>query len=56
MKTLSAAPTGIGASANPICPGASTTLTVQGGSLGTGAVWKWYSGTCGGTYVYRTTG
>jgi len=51
IKTLSAAPSGISASANPICPGTNTTLTVQGGSLGTGASWEWYSGSCGGTYV-----
>jgi len=27
----------------------STTITVNGGSLGTGASWKWYTGSCGGT-------
>jgi hypothetical protein len=45
-----------GASANPstICPGDNSTLTVTGGSLGTGASWVWYEGSCGGTYV--TTG
>jgi hypothetical protein len=40
--------------ANPgftINTGASVTLTVNGGSLGTGAVWKWYRGSCGGTFV-----
>lgn len=43
----------LGASANPvtICSGNSSTLTVTGGSLGTGASWKWYSGSCGGTSV-----
>jgi hypothetical protein len=50
-KTLSTAPTGITASTNPVCSGNSTTLTVNGGSLGTGASWIWYSGSCGGTYV-----
>jgi hypothetical protein len=34
-----------------IVSGNSVVLTVVGGSLGTGAVWKWYRGTCGGTYV-----
>jgi hypothetical protein len=34
-----------------ICRGKSTTLTPNGGSLGTGASWKWYSGSCGGTLV-----
>ena len=34
-----------------IVSGNSVVLTVVGGSLGTGAVWKWYRGTCGGTFV-----
>ena len=35
-----------------ICPGIQTTLSMSGGGvLGIGATWKWYSGTCGGTYV-----
>ncbi|MFH2140784.1 MAG: SBBP repeat-containing protein, partial [Bacteroidota bacterium] len=46
---ISIAPTGISASTNPICSGSSTTLSVSGGSLGTGATWEWYSGSCGGT-------
>jgi subtilisin-like proprotein convertase family protein len=32
-----------------LCNGTSTTLSVVGGSLGTGAQWVWYSGSCGGT-------
>ncbi|MFN5218233.1 MAG: T9SS type A sorting domain-containing protein [Sphingomonadales bacterium] len=36
---------------NLICLGTSTTLSVNGGSLGAGATWKWYSGACGGTLV-----
>jgi gliding motility-associated-like protein len=47
--TPSTDPTSISASANPVCNGSSTTLTVQGGSLGTGANWQWYTGSCGGT-------
>jgi uncharacterized protein (TIGR02145 family) len=31
-----------------ICTSGSTTLSINGGSLGTGAVWRWYSSTCGG--------
>lgn len=50
-ETQSVAPTGITASSNPICPGSSTTLTVSGGSLGSGASWNWYSGSCGGTFL-----
>ena len=49
VKTLSGAPTGATAEPAAVCPGGSSTLTVQGGSLGTGAQWKWYSGSCGGT-------
>lgn len=44
-------PTGVVASQNQICPGQSSVLTVQGGSLGAGANWEWYSGSCGGTPV-----
>ena len=39
----SVAPTGITATANPICSGQPTTLTQTGGTLGTGASYKWYS-------------
>jgi len=34
-----------------ICFGAQVTLSVGGGFLGTGANWKWYSGSCGGALV-----
>lgn len=45
-------PTGFTSSAgNPICQGASTTLTATGGTLGTGATTNWYTGNCGGTFV-----
>lgn len=46
----SVAPTGISGTTT-ICNGGSTTLTVVGGSLGTGNSWNWYSGGCGGTFV-----
>ncbi|MCD4770428.1 MAG: DNRLRE domain-containing protein, partial [Bacteroidales bacterium] len=49
--TPSTAPSGASADPNTICSGNSTTLTVIGGSLGTGALWKWYSGDCGVTSV-----
>jgi len=45
---ISIAPTSATASPNPSCGGA-VTLNEIGGSLGTGATWKWYSGSCGGT-------
>lgn len=47
---VSVAPTGITSSANPSCGGA-ITLKKTGGALGTGASWKWYSGSCGGSLV-----
>ncbi|MEI6766548.1 MAG: right-handed parallel beta-helix repeat-containing protein [Bacteroidota bacterium] len=47
--TGSVVPTSITATANPICPGSSTTLGISGGSLGQGATWKWYTASCGGT-------
>jgi len=50
INTSSAAPTGI-TGTTTICNGGSTTLTLSGGSLGTGGVWYWYSGSCGGTFV-----
>lgn len=49
----STAPTS--ASANPasVCSGTSTniTLTASGGTLGTGSVTQWYTGSCGGTFI-----
>ena len=43
----STAPTSLIASPSTICSGESTTLTVQGGSLGAGASWFYYDGGCG---------
>jgi gliding motility-associated-like protein len=51
VETLSASPIGATVSVNNICPNAATTLNVTGGSLGTGATWEWYQGSCGGIYV-----
>ncbi len=47
----STAPTSIETNDTLICDGDSALLKVNGGSLGTGAEWVWYSGSCGGTYV-----
>lgn len=33
-----------------LCPGQSAVLNVNGGSLGTNAVWKWYKASCGRDY------
>ena len=51
VNTPSSAPSSANASNNPICGGGSTTLSVGGGSLGTGASWNWYAGGCGGSFV-----
>lgn len=48
INTLSVAPTGI-TGTSTICQGSSTTLTLTGGSLGSGANFRWYSASCGGT-------
>ena len=48
FNTLSVPPTSATASPSTTC-GGPTTLTVVGGSLGTGATWDWFSGSCGGT-------
>jgi gliding motility-associated-like protein len=50
VHTTSTAPISINATDNPTC-GGPTTLSVVGGTLGTGAQWIWYSGSCGGTLV-----
>lgn len=39
------------ASANPLCTGLSTTLSIASGSLNANLDWKWYTGSCGGTLV-----
>ncbi|WNM20216.1 GEVED domain-containing protein [Flavobacterium capsici] len=44
----STAPTGA-TGTTTICSGTGTTLTVSGGSKGTGAVTQWYTSSCGGT-------
>jgi len=52
INTPSVAATFINVSpATAVAPGTSVTLTVNGGLLGTGAVWKWYNGSCGGTCI-----
>jgi gliding motility-associated-like protein len=51
VNTPSTPATSITASPATICAGQSSTLTLNGGSLGLGATWQWYSGSCGGTPV-----
>jgi gliding motility-associated-like protein len=51
VQTPSTDPAGITGTA-AICEGSSTTLSISGGSLGSGANWEWYAGSCGsGTHV-----
>ena len=47
-NSLSVVPTGI-TGTTTICNGSSTTLTVNGGTVGTGATVQWFTGSCGGT-------
>ena len=42
VNQASVAPTGAAAAPTQICKGSSSTLTQTGGTLGTGASWKWY--------------
>jgi hypothetical protein len=46
LKTTSTDPTSI-SGVLAVAPGVSTTLSLVGGSLGTGASWRWYAGGCG---------
>jgi hypothetical protein len=48
-QTVSTPAASVAASASPSCPGGSSTLTLTGGTLGTGATWQWYTVSCGGT-------
>ncbi|MCT4580294.1 MAG: gliding motility-associated C-terminal domain-containing protein [Flavobacteriales bacterium] len=50
-KTSSTDATGITVSANNICSGTPITLAINGGTLGTGATWEWYTSSCGGIYL-----
>lgn len=51
VNTLSTAASSATASPSNVCAGTPTTLSVSGGSLGTGAQWYWYSGACGTNLV-----
>ncbi|MDB4655866.1 HYR domain-containing protein [Flavobacteriales bacterium] len=51
VDDVSTAPTSITASATAVCAGESVVLSVNGGSLGSGAQWFWYIGSCGGQIV-----
>ncbi len=53
VLTKPTAPTSASASPNPVCAGSNVVLTATGGDGGTGLSpeLKWYSGSCGGTFV-----
>jgi subtilisin-like proprotein convertase family protein len=51
VSPQSVAPSSINSSSPIACFGQSTTLSVVGGTLATGAQWEWFSGSCGGTPV-----
>lgn len=51
VNTLSTPPTSVSATTTSVCQGSSTTLTVNGGSLGSASNWYWYNGACGGVLV-----
>lgn len=47
INPVSVAATGASATSTVFTTGLSSTLSVQGGTLGTGAVWTWYADGCG---------
>ncbi len=50
--TQSVLPASISKSTNrSICPGKTVQLSVSSGTLGIGAKWYWYTGSCGGTLI-----
>jgi len=55
VSGTSSAPASVSATTNPICSGNSTTLSVNGGTLGAGATWQWYAGSCNGTPIGNGT-
>jgi uncharacterized repeat protein (TIGR01451 family) len=50
-KTSSVIPAGISINKTLFCPGEEIRLIATGGTKGTGAVYKWYTGSCTGTLV-----
>ncbi len=51
VESLSTDPTSINTSSNNICPGVTINIDAIGGTLGNGASYEWYSGSCGGIYI-----
>ncbi len=50
-KIPSVAATSASKNKDNICAGIGVTLNLTGGTLGTNATWRWYSGSCAGTLV-----
>ena len=55
VDTLSTDPVALNTRYGDICAGATDTLTVDGGSLGTGGEWVLYKGGCAGVEIDRNT-
>ncbi|MEC8603415.1 MAG: hypothetical protein VXY47_03600, partial [Bacteroidota bacterium] len=51
VETLSTSPTSLSASSTTLCSISPVDFTVVGGSLGTGAQWELYTGSCGGVLI-----
>jgi hypothetical protein len=50
-QTVSAAATSADRNKNNVCPGITVKVYRTGGTLGVGAIWRWYTGSPGGTLV-----
>ncbi|MBK9486743.1 MAG: hypothetical protein IPO01_16660 [Chitinophagaceae bacterium] len=51
INAPSVAATTATATSTALCGPGSVTLGITGGSLGSGATWRWYTGSCGGTAI-----
>jgi len=51
VKSLSVAADSISSPVNALCLGESVTLSVEGGLIGTGADWQWFTGSCIGVAI-----
>lgn len=51
VNDLSSAPAVPTSTPTTVCPGAPVNLTANGGTLGAGATYEWYSSSCGGIYI-----
>ena len=51
LNQPSSLPSSVTTSQATVCPNGSATLSITGGTLGTGASWTWYSGSCNSTSI-----